>query len=371
MPAPKHHMLREIFEQPAAVQKTAEAARSAIASESFYGVSWKDACLRSLERILIAASGTSRHAGIAGKFMIESLAGIPVEVDYASEFQLSPAVVSPKTLTIVITQSGETADTLAALRKAKKSGSKVVTISNVADSSMMKEADFRIHTKAGPELAVPSTKAFTAQLTALFCFALFLAEVRKRVAKSSASAFRSELDALPGKLEAVLGLDAKCEALAQRFRGRSGFIFAARGVHNAVAMDGALKLKEVSYLHSEAFPSGEILHGPLATIDEDMTVVAIATVDSGDGDSKARYDKTLANLKELKGRSGKIVALASEGDARVTKITDEVLYIPKAPDLLLPILEIVPLQLFAYHIAVLLGRNVDNPRSLAKAVVND
>src|SRR3954453_8792322 len=368
---PKHHMLREIFEQPAAVKKTAEAARGDVATQAFYGLSWNGADLSSLERIGIAASGTSRHAGIAGEFMIESLAGIPVDVDYASEFQFSPDQVSPETLTIVITQSGETADTLAALRKAKKSGSKVVTISNVADSSMMKEADFRIHTKAGPELAVPSTKAFTAQLTALFCFALFLAEVRKRVAKSSASAFRSELDALPGKLEAVLGLDAKCEALAQRFRGRSGFIFAARGVHNAVAMDGALKLKEVSYLHSEAFPSGEILHGPLATIDEDMTIFAIATVDPGDSDSKARYEKTLSNLKELKGRSGKIIALASEGDTRAGKIADEVLHLPNAPDLLLPILEIVPLQLFAYHIAVLLDRNVDNPRSLAKAVVND
>jgi len=369
--APKHHMLREIFEQPTAVKKTAEAARVDVAKQSFYGLSWKEADLGSLERIVIAASGTSRHAGIAGKFMLESLAAIPVEVDYASEFQLSPAVVSPRTLTIVITQSGETADTLAALRKAKKSGSKVVTISNVADSSMMKEADFPIHTQAGPELAVPSTKAFTAQLTALFCFALFVSEVRKRVGAGAASTLRFELKALPEKLQTVLGLDAQCEALARRFADRSGFIFAARGVHNAVAMDGALKLKEVSYLHSEAFPSGEILHGPLATIDEDMTVIAIATVDTSDADSKTRYEKTLANLKELKGRSGKIVALASEGDTRVRKITDDVLYLPNAPDLLLPILEIFPLQLFAYHIAVLLGRNVDNPRSLAKAVVND
>jgi glucosamine--fructose-6-phosphate aminotransferase (isomerizing) len=371
MASPKHNMLREIFEQPEAVQQTAEAASADVSSQSFYGVSWKEAGLASLDRILIAASGTSRHAGIAGKFMIESLAGIPVEVDYASEFQLSPAVVSPKTLTIVITQSGETADTLAALRKAKKSGSKVVTISNVEQSSMMKEADFRIHTKAGPELAVPSTKAFTAQLTALFCFALFLGEIRKKVAREQAAAFRSELASLPAKLQTVLGLDAKCEALARRFRDRSGFIFAARGVHNAVAMDGALKLKEVSYLHSEAFPSGEILHGPLATIDEDIAVIAIATVDGADSDSKARFEKTLSNLKELKGRSGKIIALASEGDTRVGKLAEETLYLPKAPDLLLPILEIVPLQLFAYHIAILLGRNVDSPRSLAKAVVND
>jgi glucosamine--fructose-6-phosphate aminotransferase (isomerizing) len=367
----KHHMLKEIFEQPAAVRDTAKAAGDDSPSGNFYQLSWKNAGLEDLSRIVIAASGTSRHAGIAGKFMTESLAGIPVDVDYASEFQLSPVVVSPETLTIVITQSGETADTLAALRKAKKSGSKVVTISNVAGSSMMKEADFPIHTKAGPELAVPSTKAFTAQLTALFLFALFLAEKRGKISSEAARAIRAELDALPEKLQTTLSLDKQCEALAHRYSQRTDFIFAARGVHCAAAMDGALKLKEVSYLHAEAFPSGEILHGPLATIDEEMTVIAIATVDPADADSQARYEKTLSNLKELKGRSSKVIALAIEGDDRVAKIVDEVIYVPKAPDLLLPILEIVPLQLFAYHIAVLLGRNVDNPRSLAKAVVTD
>jgi glutamine---fructose-6-phosphate transaminase (isomerizing) len=371
MPQPKHHMLREIFEQPAAVKQTAEAAQSDAPAASFYGLPWKEAGLTELERIVIAASGTSRHAGIAGKFMIESLAGVPVEVDYASEFQLSPVVVSPKTLTIVITQSGETADTLAALRKAKKSGSKVLTISNVSDSSMMKEADFGIHTKAGPELAVPSTKAFTAQLAALFSFALFLGEVRRRISAQAAKALWWELASLPGKLERVLDLDLQCATLARRFVTCSDFIFAARGVHCAVAMDGALKLKEVSYLHAEAFPSGEILHGPLATIDEQMAVVVIATVDPSDADSQARFEKTLSNLKELRGRTAKIVALASEGDTRVQKIVDDVIFLPKATDLLLPILEIVPLQLFAYHIGVMLGRNVDNPRSLAKAVVND
>jgi glucosamine--fructose-6-phosphate aminotransferase (isomerizing) len=367
----KHHMLREIFEQPAAVKHTADAVQSDARSASFYGLSWKEAGLGELERIVIAASGTSRHAGIAGKFMIESLAGIPVEVDYASEFQLSPVVVSPRTLTIVITQSGETADTLAALRKAKKSGSKVVTISNVADSSMMKEADFGIHTKAGPELSVPSTKAFTAQLAALFSFALFLGEVRGRISAQAAKTLWAELAATPEKLQQVLELDPQCAALARHFITCTDFIFAARGVHCAVAMDGALKLKEVSYLHAEAFPSGEILHGPLATIDEEMAVVVIATVDESDADSQARFEKTLSNLKELKGRTAKIVALASQGDRRVPKIVDEVIFVPKSSDFILPILEIVPLQLFAYHIAVMLGRNVDNPRSLAKAVVTD
>src|SRR4051794_11757746 len=207
---PKHHMLREIFEQPAAVKKTAEAARVDVATQSFYGLSWRGADLSSLERIVIAASGTSRHAGIAGEFMIESLAGIPVDVDYASEFQFSPDKISPETLTIVITQSGETADTLAALRKAKRSGSKVVTIGNVADSSMMKEADYGIHIKAGPELAVPSTKAFTAQLTALYLLGLFLAEHRGRLNLSQATSAAAEIAAIPDKLQKTLLLDQQC-----------------------------------------------------------------------------------------------------------------------------------------------------------------
>jgi glucosamine--fructose-6-phosphate aminotransferase (isomerizing) len=367
----KHHMLEEIFEQPAAVLRTLQAAQSDAPSASFYQSSWANAGLEKLTRIVIAASGTSRHAGIAGEFMIESLAGIPVDVDYASEFQFSPDQVSPETLTIVITQSGETADTLAALRKARKAGSKVATISNVADSSMMKEADFGIHTKAGPELAVPSTKAFTAQLAALYLLALFIAERRVNLGAKQADGLRAELSAIPEKLQKTLLLDQQCQALAARHSRCGDFIYAARGVHRAAAMDGALKLKEVSYLHAEAFPSGEILHGPLATIDEEITVIAIATVDPADRDSHSRYEKTLSNLKELKGRSAKVIALVIEGDERVPGIVDEVISIPRAPDLLLPILEIVPLQLFAYHMAVLLGRNVDNPRSLAKAVVTD
>ena len=365
----KHHMLKEIFEQPDAVLETLKAATSV--DGSFFQQSWKDAGLEKLSRLVIAASGTSRHAGIAGEFMIESLADIPVDVDYASEFQFSPVTVSPDVLTVVITQSGETADTLAALRKAKKLGSKVVTISNVAGSSMMREADFRIHTKAGPEVAVPSTKAFTAQLTALMLFALFLAENRGDTSEKTVQALRAELNVLPAKLQETLALDPQCEALARRFAKCTDFIFAARGIHRAAALDGALKLKEVSYLHAEAFPTGEILHGPLATVDEDMTVVVIATVDHSDEVSRARYEKTLANLKELTARSGKVIAVAVEGDQLVPVIVNDVIYVPKAPDLLLPILEIVPLQLFAYHMAVLLGRNVDNPRSLAKAVVND
>lgn len=366
----KHHMLKEIFEQPAAVLQTLQAAGEAT-SGSFFGASWNGAGLDKLERIVIAASGTSRHAGIAGEFMIESLAGIPVDVDYASEFQFSPVTVAPDVLTLVITQSGETADTLAALRKAKKLGSKVVTISNVADSSMMKEADFRIHTKAGPELAVPSTKAFTAQLTALISFALFLAEKRGAADEQTLRALRADLAALPQKLQQALVLEKQCEALARRFVGCTDFIFAARGIHRAAALDGALKLKEVSYLHAEAFPAGEILHGPLATIDEEMTVLVIATVDQNDADSRARYGKTLSNLKELRARSSKVIALAIEGDQLVPAAVSDVIYVPETADLLLPILEIIPLQLFAYHMAVLLGRNVDNPRSLAKAVVTD
>src|SRR6266478_1172643 len=321
----KHHMLREIFEQPAAVLDTLKAAGES-SPDTFCQMPWKSAGLEKLSRIVIAASGTSRHAGIAGEFMIESLTGIPVDVDYASEFQFSPVTVSPDVLTVVITQSGETADTLAALRKAKRLGSKVVTISNVADSSMMKEADFRIHTKAGPELAVPSTKAFTAQLTALMLLALFLAEQRGVAKKETLRILRTELAALPQKLEKTLRLEPQCEALARRFAKCTDFIFAARGIHRAAALDGALKLKEVSYLHAEAFPAGEILHGPLATIDEEMTVIVIATVDTSDEDSRARYEKTLSNLKELRARSDKVIAIATEGDQLVPAAVSDVIY---------------------------------------------
>jgi len=366
----QHYMLKEIYEQPLAVSETAQE-KDASGRGLIERIPWSLDELKALNRICIAASGTSRHAGIAGKFMLEALARIPTEVDFASEFQHWPVVLGPEMLMLVITQSGETADTLGAMRKAKKSGAKVLAISNVAECSIMREAHVGIHTKAGPELSVPSTKAFTAQLTALFLLALRLAEARGNISAEYAQQCAAELALIPEKLKSVLEMDQRCLELGRKYWKHEDFFFAGRGVHYAIAMDGALKLKEVSYIHAEGYPSGEILHGPLALIDDRVVVVVIATCDPGDPDSMIRYEKTISNIKEFKARSGKVIALACQGDRSVEGLVDDVLYIPAAPDMLSPILEIVPLQLLAYHIAVLRGLDVDRPRSLAKAVVRE
>ncbi len=368
----QHYMLKEIYEQPQAVFETAQEACPLESAGGFIQrMPWTLDELKALNRICIAASGTSRHAGIAGKFMLEALAKIPTEVDFASEFQHWPVVLGPDTLMLVITQSGETADTLGAMRKAKKSGAKVLAISNVAECSIMREAHVGVHTKAGPELSVPSTKAFTAQLTALFGLALHLGEARGNVSRDYATQCVAELMRIPEKLKSVLELDQRCLELGRKYWQQDDFFFAGRGVHYAIAMDGALKLKEVSYIHAEGYPSGEILHGPLALIDDRVVIVVIATCDPGDPEAMLRYEKTVSNIKEFKGRSGKVIALACQGDRSIEGLVDDVLYIPAAPDMLSSILEIVPLQLLAYHIAVLRGLDVDRPRSLAKAVVRE
>jgi glutamine---fructose-6-phosphate transaminase (isomerizing) len=365
------HMLREIFEQPRAVAETIRGADYPDAGILHELQRWPAEKVRGLTRVVIAASGSSRHAGIAGKFMIESLADLPVEVGYSSELQHAPMVSAPSTLFVVITQSGQTTDTLGALRAAKQSGSPVVAISNVADAPIMREADARVHTKAGPELAVPSTKSFTAQIAALFLFALWLARSRGALNSQQEQSQVSELIRVPGKLNEVLELNSQCQQLAAKYLWCEDFFFAGRGVHYPIAMDGALKLKEVSYLHAEAFPAGEILHGPLAVVDERITSLVIATCDPNDADSVQRYEKTVSNIKELKSRSGKVIALANENDTKVAQLADDFLPIPAAPELLLPLLEIAPLQLFAYHTAVLQGREVDRPRNLTKAVVTE
>lgn len=364
-------MLREIFEQPRAVAETVRGADYPDAGIIEELRRWPAADVKGLTRIVIAASGSSRHAGIAGKFMIESLAGLPVEVGFSSELQHTPLVSPPTTLFVVITQSGQTTDTLGALRAAKSSGARVVAICNVADAPIMREADARVHTKAGPELAVPSTKSFTAQIAALFLFALWLAHARSAITPEQEHIQVAELMRIPGKLNAVLELATQCQQLAAKYLWCEDFFFAGRGVHYPIAMDGALKLKEVSYLHAEAFPTGEILHGPLAVVDERITSVILATCDPTDHESVQRYEKTVSNIKELKSRSGKVIALGNEGDDRVAKLADDFLGIPNAPELLLPLLEIAPLQLFAYHTAVLQGREVDRPRNLTKAVVTE
>jgi glutamine---fructose-6-phosphate transaminase (isomerizing) len=365
----KHFMLKEIYEQPRAVRDTTLGRVSQDTGHIFLDeMQINDAEFRSAKKINITACGTSWHAGQAGKFMIETLARIPVEVDYASEWRYRNPIVEPETITLVISQSGETADTIAAQREAKARGSKTVAICNVVGSMITREAAGTIYTHAGPEIGVASTKAFTGQLTALYLFALYLAQVRGTMSPDQSRAAVQELTRIPGKLEQILTHDQSCDELAKRYQRAHDFLFLGRGIHYPIALEGALKLKEISYIHAEGYPAGEMKHGPNALIDENLPVVVIATRDVNNPGSMTRYEKTCSNLKEVKARSGVVIALATEGDEEIKEAADHVLYIPPAPDELSPILEIVPLQLLAYHIAVRRGCDVDQPRNLAKSV---
>jgi glucosamine--fructose-6-phosphate aminotransferase (isomerizing) len=365
----KHFMLKEIYEQPRAVRDTALGRVSQDTGHIFLDqMEISEAEFRAAEKINIIACGTSWHAGQAGKFMIETLARVPVEVDYASEWRYRNPIVDPKTITLVISQSGETADTIAAQREAKTRGSKTLAICNVVGSMITREAAGTIYTHAGPEIGVASTKAFTGQLTALYVFAMYLAQVRGVMTAEQARAAMLELTRIPGKLETVLMQDAACDELAKRYQKVHDFLFLGRGIHYPIALEGALKLKEISYIHAEGYPAGEMKHGPNALIDENLPVVVIATRDVNNPGSMLRYEKTMSNLKEVKARSGVVIALATEGDEEIKEAADHVLHVPAAPEELLPILEIVPLQLLAYHIAVRRGCDVDQPRNLAKSV---
>jgi glucosamine--fructose-6-phosphate aminotransferase (isomerizing) len=365
----KHFMLKEIYEQPRAVRDTTLGRVSQDTGHIFLSeMEIGEAEFRALKKINIAACGTSWHAGQAGKFMIESLARVPVEVDYASEWRYRDPIVGPDTITLVISQSGETADTIAAQREAKSKGSKTLAICNVVGSMITREAAGTIYTHAGPEIGVASTKAFTAQLTALHLFALYLAQVRGVMDADQLRAAVEELTRIPGKIEHLLTRDEQCEDLAKRFQRAHDFLFLGRGIHYPIALEGALKLKEVSYIHAEGYPAGEMKHGPNALIDENLPVVIVATKDVNNPGSMTRYEKTSSNLKEVKARSGVVIAIATEGDEEIKEAADHVLYVPAAPEELLPILEIVPLQLLAYHIAVRRGCDVDQPRNLAKSV---
>jgi len=365
----KHFMLKEIYEQPRAVQETTLGRVSLDAGQIFLEeMQISESEFRAAKKINIVACGTSWHAGLAGKFMIESLARVPVEVDYGSEWRYRDPIVSPDTITLVISQSGETADTLAAQREAKIKGSKTLAICNVVGSMITREAAGTIYTHAGPEIGVASTKAFTCQLTALYLFALYLAQARSAMTPDKIRAAAEALTLLPGKLENILTHDEECEKLAKRFQRVHDFLFLGRGIHYPIALEGALKLKEISYIHAEGYPAGEMKHGPNALIDENLPVVILATRDADNPGSMLRYEKTMSNLKEVKARSGVVIALATEGDEEIKEAADFVMYVPPAPEELSPILEIVPLQLLAYHIATLRGCDVDQPRNLAKSV---
>jgi glutamine---fructose-6-phosphate transaminase (isomerizing) len=365
----KHFMLKEIYEQPGAVRETTLGRVSQDTGHIFLDqMEIDEAEFRAAKKINIIACGTSWHAGLAGKFMIESLARVPVEVDYASEWRYRNPIVEQDTISLVISQSGETADTLAAQREAKAKGSKTLAVCNVVGSMITREAAGTIYTHAGPEIGVASTKAFTGQLTALYIFAMYLAQVRGVMKAEQARGSMLELTKIPAKLETLLAQDQACDELAKRYQKVHDFLFLGRGIHYPIALEGALKLKEISYIHAEGYPAGEMKHGPNALIDENLPVVVIATRDVNDSESMLRYEKTISNLKEVKARSGVVIALATEGDDEIKEAADHVVYIPPAPDELSPILEIVPLQLLAYHIAVRRGCDVDQPRNLAKSV---
>lgn len=364
-----HHMIKEIFEQPRGLHDTIAPRISlpeGVVHLNEVPISRDE--LRGLNRINIVASGTSRHAGMVGQYMIQELAGIPVDVDYASEFEYRNPMIGKSELTIVITQSGETADTGAAQREAKARGSRTVAISNVAGTTIAREADGVIYTLAGPEISIASTKAFTAQMAALFLFALHLAQTRETLSTDLRDHYVRELLDLAGKVKELLNCASQCEEIATEFHNVDDFLFLGRAIHYPIAMDGALKLKEVSYVHAEGYPTGETKHGPNALIDENLPVVIIATRDPDDAGSVLRYEKSLGNIAGFKKQSSRVIALASEGDQEVPKLADHTIFIPHAPELLSPILEIVPLQLFAYYMAVKRGLDVDRPRNLVKSV---
>jgi glucosamine--fructose-6-phosphate aminotransferase (isomerizing) len=365
----KHFMLKEIFEQPRAIKDTMLGRIGLESGRVFLDeIGISDADLEKCEQVKIVACGTSWHAGLAGKFIIERLARIPVEVDYGSEFRYRDPIIPPNTLTIVISQSGETADTLAALREAKAKGSKTLAICNVVGSMITRESDGSLLTHAGPEIGVASTKAFTSQITALVILGMHLGQVRGTLNCEQSKSLVQELAQLAGKLEQILAQTAVYEPIVRALSQASDFLYLGRGIHFPIALEGALKLKEISYIHAEGYPAGEMKHGPNALIDENLPVVVLATRDPESQESQVHYEKTLSNIQEVKARSGIVVAVACEDDEEVAKMADHLITVPHTRELLFPLLEMIPLQLLAYYIAVRRGCDVDQPRNLAKSV---
>ena len=366
-----HAMRREIYEQPAAVGRTIEKhlKNDIIFPGELHPI---ESALLTFEKLIIAASGSSRHAGLAGEIMIEDLSGVAVDVEYASEYcyRSTHAAVDP--IVMVITQSGETADTIAAQREALTRGVKTIAISNVPDTTIPREAAAALITGAGPERSIPATKSFTTQVTILYLMALFLARKRGRMTSEVTRSYLKHLLQLPEAIDKNLSFwDTLAEEFGRVHYQAEKFLYLGRGVHYAIAREGALKLKEISYAHAEGYPAGELKHGPNALVDEKLPVVVLATCDRNDPDSVLRYRRTLDVMKEVRSRRGQLVAVATEGDTETRATADHVFYVPAAPELLLPILEVIPLQLFAYHVAVKKGYDVDHPRNLVKSVVTE
>lgn len=357
-----HFMLKEIFEQPRAIEDTFRGRVSienkTITLGGLYDVMDK---LVSAKRIIIVGCGTSWHAGLVGEYLIEDIARIPVEVEYASEFRYRNPIIYPDDIVIAISQSGETADTLAAIRLAKQAGATVLGICNVVGSSIPRETDAGVYTHAGPEIGVASTKAFTAQVTVLTLMAILLGYKRKNITQEEYEDYIKQIHTIPAKIEKILNNHLQIKEIAEKYFNINNSLYLGRGYLFPVALEGALKLKEISYIHAEGYPAAEMKHGPIALIDEQMPVVVLAIKDK-------TYEKIISNIQEVKARKGIVIAIATEGDTNIYKIADHVIEIPETPDLLTPLVTVIPLQLLSYYIAVLRGCNVDQPRNLAKSV---
>lgn len=365
----RHFMLKEIYEQPRSLQE-AIAGRISLDSGDVILEEAKipEEALAKIERIHIVACGTSWHAALVGKFLIEDLARIPVEIDYGSEFRYRDPLVDRNSLVIAISQSGETADTLAAVREAKAKNARILSICNVVGSMLSRESEGNLYIRSGPEIGVASTKAFTCQLAVLEMLALYLARIRKKLQPAQSASIFSGLKRLPHCVEQILAQSASYEEIAKAIYQHNNSLYLGRGIHYPIALEGALKLKEISYIHAEGYPAGEMKHGPNALIDRNLPVVTLAARDPQNPRSVLRYEKMLSNIEEVRARDGIIIALASEDDNQIPRMAEHVIRIPEISDYLLPILMIVPLQLLAYHIAVLRGCDVDQPRNLAKSV---
>ncbi len=357
-----HFMLKEIFEQPQSIKNSM---RGRIDLNkgivSLGGIREYKQKIINAERIIIVACGTSWHAGLVGEYLIEDLARIPVEVEYASEFRYRNPIITESDVVIAISQSGETADTLAAINLAKEKGATIIGICNVVGSSISRATDAGSYTHAGPEIGVASTKAFTAQVTVLTLMALSLAQAKGTLSDSKFRQLIVELDAIPDKVEKMLKSENQIKTIAEIFKNARNFLYLGRGYNFPVALEGALKLKEISYIHAEGYPAAEMKHGPIALIDEEMPVVVIAT-------KHGNYEKVVSNIEEVKARNGKIIAIVTEGDTAVKAIADFIIEVPESEDALSPLLTTIPLQLLSYYIAIMRGCNVDQPRNLAKSV---
>jgi glutamine---fructose-6-phosphate transaminase (isomerizing) len=363
-----HFMLKEIHEQPAVLRRLIADCTGEGGEIRLPGFGFSDAQTRSFSKITIAASGSSRHAGLVGEFMLERMTGLPVEVDFASQYCYRDPVVAPNELAIFLSQSGTTIDTITALQVARRKGAKSLAVCNVPDTPLTQNADTTLLTHAGEEVAVAATKSFTTQLTALFLLAGFIAKVHGKSGAATHAAV-SGLKGLPAHIEGALATDRDCKKFAAELYRYKDFIYVGRDLDYPIALEGALKLKEISYIHAEGYPTGELKHGPTALVHEELPLVVLATHDADDEESLLRYSKTVSNVREFIEREIPVLAIVNESDREIGEITPGVLRVPDAPMLLQPIIEVVPLQLLAYHIAVLRGRNVDQPRHLSKSVV--